>query len=190
MALFPAFVDLSDKEVLVVGGGRVARRKIEKLIPFTKNISVVAKRINPEVMDLALEHGINVHERYFRMQDLKGKDLVVVAVDNINLQKRIFNWCNKRGVLCNSVDSPEYCNFIFPALIKRGDVVIGISTGGKVPALARRLRELIETCLPEDLEEILDILERERSKLPKGKARQEFILERVRDLIHIDKDGS
>ena len=183
MALFPAFVDLSDKEVLVVGGGRVACRKIEKLIPFTKNISVVAKRINPEVMDLALEHGFRVYERYFRMQDLKGKDLVVVAVDNINLQRRIFNWCNKKGTLCNSVDSPEYCNFIFPSLVVRGDLVIGITTGGKAPALSKRVREIVEGSLPDNIVDILKEVSAVRERLPKGLRRQEVVKRLVNRLL-------
>ncbi|WP_457600631.1 precorrin-2 dehydrogenase/sirohydrochlorin ferrochelatase family protein [Hydrogenivirga sp.] len=186
MPLFPAYVDLAKMEVLVVGGGRVATRKVQNLLKFTENITVVAPEITEELRGLVRERGLKLRRRKFVTTDLRGKDLVIVAVDDLRLQRRIFKLCEKRRILCNSVDSPEYCNFIFPSLIVRGEVVIGISTSGRAPALSRRLRELIERALPENLEEILKTVEGERSKGSKGEERQRRIMELVDKLLPLD----
>ncbi len=176
MALFPMFVDIKDKNVLIVGAGEVALRKIEKLIPFEPNITVVAKEIvRDEIKDLAEKHNIHLIERAFLFTDIDGKEIVIVAVDNIDLQREIYNYCVRRKIPVNSVDSPDYCTFIFPAYVKRGDIVIGITTSGKAPGLSGKLRKLIESYLPEDLENILDELIKIRETLPKGEERQELI---------------
>ncbi len=183
MPLFPAFIDLSNKRVLVVGGGKVATRKVKSLLKFTRNIRIVAPKIQKELTEIAEREGLELVKRYFRASDLKGVDLVIVAVDNISLQRRIFRICQRRKILCNSVDSPELCNFIFPSLIVRGDISIGISTSGRAPALSKKLRELIEDCLPLDLEEVLEIVSREREKLPKGEKRQAYMKKLVNRLF-------
>jgi len=183
MPLFPTFIDLSHKKVLVVGGGRVATRKVESLLKFTKNIKVVAPKVRKELKDIIKREGLELKKRHFRSSDLKGVDMVIVAVDKVSLQERVFRICERRGILCNSVDSPELCNFIFPSLVVKGDATVGISTGGRVPALSKRLRELIERCLPENLESILEEVAREREKLPKGEKRQRHISELVDRLI-------
>ena len=183
MPFFPIFVDLSQKKVLVVGGGKVAHRKVKSLLRFTKNIKVVAPKVSEELEELIKEKGLKLVRRYFRSSDLKGVDLVIVAVNKLSLQERIFRMCEKRGILCNSVDSPNLCNFLFPSLIVRGDVTLGISTSGRAPALSRRLRELIEECLPEDLEGILDRIAGERERLPKGRERQELMNRLTEELL-------
>ncbi len=175
MPLFPAFVSLKGKKILVVGGGKVATRKVEKLLPFGGEITVVAPKVSKELKKLAKEKRIKLKRRRFLTGDLKNAFMVVVAVDDIDLQKRIFKLCQKRGILCNSVDSPSYCNFIFPAMVVKGDLVIGITTSGKAPALSREVRKLIEKALPEGIEEILDTLHRERKRLPKGRERQRYL---------------
>ncbi len=183
MPLFPAYVNLSDKHALVVGGGKVATRKVEKLLSFTRNITIVAPKIRPELRKLAKEKGLKVRRRIFIPSDLRDKFLVIVAVDNIALQEKIFKLCQKRGVLCNSVDSPDYCNFIFPSLIVKDELVIGINTGGQAPALSKRIREILETCLPENIEEILKRVAEERNRHPKGEERQRMIIELVDELL-------
>jgi len=175
MPLFPAFVSLKGKKILVVGGGKVATRKVEKLLPFGGEIAVVAPKVSKELKKLAKEKRIKLKRRRFLTGDLRGAFMVIVAVDDIDLQRRIFNLCQKRGIFCNSVDSPDYCNFIFPALVVRGDLVIGITTSGKAPALSREVRKLIEKTLPEELEMILETLYRERERLPKGSERQKYL---------------
>jgi len=183
MPLFPAFIDLRNKEILVVGGGKVATRKVEKLLPFGGNITVVAPRVSPKLKTLAKKGRIRLKRRRFLTGDLKGKTLVVVAVDDIKLQKKIFNLCTKRGILCNSVDNLEYCNFIFPALTLRGELVVGISTSGKAPALSKALREWIDKNLPKELNKVLNILHKERKSYPKGPKRQKYLTKLAKRLL-------
>jgi precorrin-2 dehydrogenase/sirohydrochlorin ferrochelatase len=184
MALFPMFVDIKDKNVLIVGAGEVALRKIEKLIPFEPKITVVAKEIiREEIRELAKEHSINLVERAFLFTDIDGKEIVIVAVDDIDLQREIYNYCVRRKIPVNSVDSPDYCTFIFPAYVKRGDIVVGITTSGKAPGLSGKLRKLIENSLPEDLEQLLNQLSEIRQKYPKGKERQELILKLIEEKL-------
>ena len=183
MGYFPFFIDLKDKKVLVVGGGKVATRKVEKLLSFTENITVVAPKVTETIKRLAKEGKITLKRRRFLVSDLKDAFAVIVAVDSLELQRRIFKLCEKRGILCNSVDSPDYCNFIFPSLVVKGDLVIGISTGGKVPALSKRVREIIEDCLPEDVDKVLEEIARLRKSLKKGEKRQELIKKLVEEKL-------
>jgi precorrin-2 dehydrogenase/sirohydrochlorin ferrochelatase len=169
------FVNLKEKDILVVGAGNVALRKIEKLLPFSPKITVVAKKVSQQVEDLCKKNGIKVIKRPFKKEDLKGKDIVIVAVDNIDLQKEIYSKCKELKIHVNSVDSPDYCDFIFPAYVKKGDIVIGITTSGKAPGLSGKIREIIENALPDNLEELLDELVRIRQTKEKGKERQKLI---------------
>ncbi len=176
MALFPIFIDIQGKNILIVGAGEVALRKIEKLLPFNPKITVVAKEIvREEIKHLSKENKIKIVERPFLFTDIDGKEIVIVAVDDIDLQREIYNYCVRRKIPVNSVDSPDYCTFIFPAYVKKGDIVIGITTSGKAPGLSGKLRKLIESYLPDDLEKILEELIEIRNKLPKGEKRQEII---------------
>ena len=184
MRFFPLFVNLSQKEVLVVGGGEVATRKVEKLLPFCGKITVVAPKVTKKLKKLAKEGNIKLKRRKFLTGDLRNKSLVVVAVNDLNLQRKIFKLCTKRGIPCNTVDFPEYCSFIFPALVVRGDLVIGISTGGKAPALSKEIARLIDNTLPQNTEEILNRLYEERKKRKKGKKRQEFLKKLAKDLLN------
>ncbi len=183
MPLFPAFIDLKNKRVLVVGGGEVALRKVSSLLRFTKNITVVAPSVRRELMEIARKEGVKIVKRKFWLRDLKNMDLVVVAVDDVKLQERIYRECERRRILCNSVDSPDHCSFIFPSLIVEGDLVIGITTGGRAPALSKRIREIVQGCLPDKLGDTLNAVARERQRLPKGKRRQEVIKRLVDRLL-------
>ena len=183
MAYFPVFLDLTNRKVLIVGGGKVATRKVKNLLPFTKDITIVSPKVTKELKELIDKYDLRWQKRRFRAPDLRGIHLVIVAVDDLKLQKRIFRLCEKRGILCNAVDSPEFCNFIFPSIIKRGELILALSTSGKVPALSRALREKLEKCIPENIEEILKELETIRKSLPKGERRQKLLLELARKLL-------
>jgi len=180
---FPAYVDLKGKDILVIGGGRVATRKVKKLLEFTENITVVSPEVTKELEKLIRKRKLKWIKRKFKPLDLKGRFLVIVAVDDIRLQKRVFELCEKKRILCNSVDSPKYCNFIFPSIIKKGDLLISISTSGKVPALSRVLREKIEECLPKNVENIMKKLVNVRESEEKGEERQRKLLRLARDLL-------
>lgn len=176
MAYFPVFISLEYKNVLIVGAGKVAERKVEKLLPFNPNITVVAKDIKSDfIKKLSKKNKIKLINRAFLFTDLDGKDLVIVAVDDINLQREIYNYCYRRKIPVNSVDSPQYCTFLFPAYIKEKDIVIGISTSGYAPALAKKLKEKIKECLPENLGEVFEKLKNIRKNKDKGEERQNLI---------------
>ncbi|RUM49106.1 MAG: hypothetical protein DSY47_04220 [Hydrogenothermus sp.] len=96
-------------------------------------------------------------------------------MDDINLQREIYNYCYRRKIPVNSVDSPQYCTFLFPAYIKEKDIVIGISTSGYAPALAKKLKEKIKECLPENLGEVFEKLKNIRKNKDKGEERQNLI---------------
>jgi len=185
MAYFPAFLNLQGKSVVVVGGGRVAERKVEKLLPFGPRIKVIAPKVTKNLSKLGEEGKVHLIRRRFLLSDLRGAFMVIVAVDDLKLQERIYRYSTKRGILCNSVDSPELCNFLFPALIVRGDTVVGISTSGKVPALSRALREYIQKVLPDNLEVLQANLEELRKKLPRGKERQRLLVRLSRKLLNL-----
>lgn len=152
------FTNLSNKTILVVGAGNVGARKIEKLLPFKPQLQIIARKASEEVVNWATnpDNFIKLEIRDFQMSDLIDKDIVIIATDDLQMQKDAFNYCLQNRIPVNCVDVPEYCSFIFPALILRGDAVIGISTGGKAPGLSRQLRSLLEQILPEQLNEIVD----------------------------------
>ncbi len=175
MSYFPMFVSLEGKEVLIVGGGKVAYRKIEKILPFKPNITVVAKEIKES--KISEIPNIKIINRNFLFTDLDRKDMVIVAVDDIDLQREIYNYCYRRKIPVNCVDSPQYCTFLFPAYIKEDDIVIGISTSGYAPALAKRLKDKIKDCLPKNLLEVFNKLKEIREKKEKGERRQKLIYE-------------
>lgn len=158
MVLFPFYQDIEDKTFLVIGGGRIAKEKLEKLRMFTDNIVVVARET-----DLSLEEGpakgiTALLVRPFEDSDLARGDYVIGATDDRELNRHISALCQEQKKPVNVVDDPELCTFIFPSLVKRGDLVVGITTGGKSPAFGQTVRKLLETELPEDTEAIIDDL--------------------------------
>jgi precorrin-2 dehydrogenase/sirohydrochlorin ferrochelatase len=183
MALFPLFVDIKGKKILIIGGGIVALRKIEKLIPFEPDLKVISKDFHPQTYRFIEENSIPFEKRAFSFSDLEGVDIVIVAVDDLDLQKEIFDRTRGKNILVNSVDSPDYCDFIFPAYIKKGDIVIGITTSGNLPGLSAKLRKHIEKTLPEDLESIFKQIKKIREELPKGEKRQKMILQLIDELF-------
>ncbi len=149
-------MNLKGKNVLVVGGGVVASRKIKTLLLFEPRIRVVTKRSSDFIRGLAEEGSVSLSERPFEKGDLEGNDLVVVAVDDIGLQASIFKECLRRGIPVNCVDSPKYCSFIFPSVVVRGALSVGISTSGRAPAVSKRIRELVEGVLPPDIGNVVE----------------------------------
>lgn len=148
MTLFPFFEDIDGKRFLVIGGGRVAKGKVRRLLPFTNNITVISENTD---IDL-----VPVIRRAFRESDILSGDYIIAATDSEETNARIFALCQKHSKPVNTVDDPEKCTFIFPSLIKKGDLVIGISTTGKSPALSKHVRQQIEAGLDSDIEKVLD----------------------------------
>lgn len=156
MGWFPFFVQLEGARGLLVGGGRVALRKAEKLLPFGAQLTVVAPCICPP---LAALPGLTLCRRAFADSDLSpAPDFVIAATGDRALDRRIAALCRTRRILVNVVDDPAACGFYFPALVQRGRLCIGISTGGASPTAAAWLRQKIEALLPPGFDGILDRL--------------------------------
>lgn len=156
MGWFPFFVQLEGARGLLVGGGRVALRKAEKLLPFGAQLTVVAPCICPP---LAALPGLTLCRRAFADSDLSpAPDFVIAATGDRALDRRIAALCRTRRILVNVVDDPAACGFYFPALVQRGRLCIGISTGGASPTAAVWLRQKIEALLPPGFDGILDRL--------------------------------
>ncbi len=177
MAFFPMFISLQEKEVLVVGGGQVASRKIKTLLLFKPRITVVAKQSTAFVEKLASSGVITLHKRSFSSnEDIKNKDIVIVAADDIKLQQSIFELCLKEKIPVNCVDSPKYCTFIFPSVIVRENFVTGISTSGRAPLVSKTVRKFLEKILPKNIEDVVNNVELIRNSSLK-KTKKEKVLE-------------
>jgi precorrin-2 dehydrogenase / sirohydrochlorin ferrochelatase len=143
-SLFPMFIKLAGKECLVVGAGKVGEPKIGGLIDTGARIHVVAIHASDQVRKWAEAGKIDLELRAFSEVDLDGKFLAVVATASNSLNEAIYRAAQRRGVLCNVVDVPEYCDFFYPAVVRRGDLQIAISTAGQSPSLAQKLRQQLE----------------------------------------------
>ena len=142
--LFPMFMKLTGKQVLVVGAGKVGEPKIGGLIDTGASIHVVAIDAGSQVREWAAAGKIELEIRPFAVRDLEGVFLAVVATASNHLNQFIYREAQRRGVLCNVVDVPEYCDFFYPAVVQRGQLQIAISTAGQSPSLAQKLRQQLE----------------------------------------------
>jgi precorrin-2 dehydrogenase len=143
-SLFPAFLKLEGRSVLVVGAGKVGEPKIAALLATGARICVVALAASPTTQEWAQAGLVVLHQRAFLPADLDGVFLVVVATGSLELNQMVFQEARSRGVLCNVVDVPEQCDFFYPAVVRRGDLQIAISTSGQSPFLAQRIRQQLE----------------------------------------------
>ena len=162
MNRFPLCINLEDKSFLVVGSGRIARRKLSAISEFTSNITVIS---NEEADGLAYE-GLKIVKKSFDALDLEGFDFVITATGSREQDETIVAACKSRGIPVNAADDREECDFFLPGIIKRGDLVVSVSTSGKSPACSKYLREQIEGIIPANIEKVLDILGELRMSLP------------------------
>lgn len=167
MKVFPFFENIEGKEFLIVGGGRVAAEKVMRLIPFADDIHVVGTWVSDEIRQMADGRAqIRVEERPFAEEDLDGADYCIAATDVYEVNRGIHDLCMQRKIPVNVVDTMELCEFIFPSLIKRGDLTVAISTAGKSPAMARFVKKQVESVLPDEIEGMLERLGALRQVLP------------------------
>jgi precorrin-2 dehydrogenase/sirohydrochlorin ferrochelatase len=138
------FMKLAGKQCLVVGAGKVGEPKIGGLIDTGARIHVVAIAASDLVREWAEAGKIDLELRAFSPSDLDGKFLAVVATASRSLNERVYREAQQRGVLCNVVDVPDLCDFFYPAVVRRGDLQIAISTAGQSPSLAQKLRQQLE----------------------------------------------
>jgi len=143
-SLFPMFLKLEGRQCLVVGAGKVGEPKIAGLLDTGARIRVVALDASPGVRDWARAGRIELELRVFSPDDLNGAFLAVVATSSRSLNERVYHEAQRRGVLCNVVDVPDLCDFFYPAVVRRGDLQIAVSTAGQSPSLAQQIRQQLE----------------------------------------------
>jgi siroheme synthase-like protein len=148
--LFPLFLALDGRDVLVVGGGTVAERKVATLLDAGASVRVVAKEATPALVELAASGDVALETRAFQDGDVGGAWLVIAATADPTTQRRIADVCEEARVFCVAVDDPANASAYGGAVIRRGGVTIAISTSGEAPAVARLMREVLEQALPED----------------------------------------
>jgi len=144
MTLFPAFLKLEDRPILVVGGGAIASSKIPGLLEAGARITVVAPKLNCDLAERVRNRQIEWLPKPFEASDLDGKFVVIAATSLRDVNAAVFAAADKRQILCNAVDDIDHCHFYYGSIVQRGDLQIAISTNGKSPALAQRLRKELE----------------------------------------------
>ncbi len=165
--LFPIFLKLDSFCTLVVGGGAVGLEKVEALLKNDPgaHIKIVAPLISSNLENLVRDKNIILIRRKFKNSDLRGVRLVILATDSRELHERILAKAHRRQLLVNVADTPHLCDFYLGSTVKKGDLKIGISTNGKSPTLAKRMRETFEEILPEETQSLLENLKEIRDSL-------------------------
>lgn len=185
MALFPMFVDLENQNIVVIGAGVVALRKIEQLIKFSPKLTVIAPTIHQEIRVLSQTHPMILLEREYVIEDCDNRFLVIGALDDLGEQEKIYKTCMSAKTPVNCVDSPALCSFIFPALIVEGDLCVGINTSGKAPAVSSALRQFLTKLIPEGIHDLIEHVHTIRQNEEVGTQRQEKIIGICRDFFKL-----
>jgi siroheme synthase-like protein len=150
MTLFPAFLKLENRLVILIGGGSIATQKIPSLLQAGARVRVISPKLHPHLAEYVHRREIYWHPKPFAPDDLLGAFLAIAATSIRELNSSVFAEAERRNILCNSVDDIDHCHFYYGSVVQRGDLQIAISTNGKSPALAQRLRlELQEQFGPE-----------------------------------------
>jgi precorrin-2 dehydrogenase / sirohydrochlorin ferrochelatase len=155
---YPVFWDIKDKKCVVVGGGEVAIRKVERLLDCGAIVSVISPQLNPELTALKAEGAIEHIAADYDIRYTEGAAMIIGATDNEKINAAIASAARNLGIPVNIVDDPQKCDFILPSVMERGDLIIAIGTGGKSPALARHIREELESKYGTEYEILLNIL--------------------------------
>lgn len=166
--LYPIFLKTEQLQILIVGGGNVALEKLEFLLKSSPNAQITM--VAPFYRDITLNfvaNKPNIHliHRKFSYFFLKDKHIVIATTDNPKVNKKIHYFCKKKRILVNVADTPELCDFYMGGIVTKGNLKIGISTNGKSPTLAKRIRQFLEELLPEEINDLLDTLQNYRKTL-------------------------
>ena len=188
MSYFPFFMEIKGQKCLVAGGGIVALRKIEKLLPFGADITVVSPAFCTEIEEM---EGITQICRRFEKNDIEGMLFVIGATDDEAVNAEISALCREKNIPVNIVDGPEKCTFFFPALVKKGEFVAGFSTGGGSPLAAQYIRRKVEDAVPEGFDKVVEVLsavrEQVKAEVPDIKVREKIFKEIF--ALALEKEG-
>lgn len=162
---YPVFLNLSGKRCVVIGGGQVARRKVEALLEHGASVSVISPGLCPELTGLAAARRITAVARNYREGDLQDMAIAIAATDDNETNRTISQEARRRGVLVNVVDDAGLSDFIAPAYLRRGDVTIAVSTSGRSPALARKIRTRLESEFGDEYATLALLIDEVRSEI-------------------------
>ncbi|MBA4397189.1 MAG: siroheme synthase [Syntrophus sp. (in: bacteria)] len=162
---YPVSLDLTDKRCVIIGGGEVAQRKAERLIECGAHVTVVSPALTPLLEDRKKERRIDHIDTAYQKKALQGAFMVIGATDCDDVNAQVSRDALTLGILVNIVDDPDRCNFILPSLVQQGDLSIAVSTGGKSPALARKIRQELQKQYGPEYESLLKIMGSLRKKI-------------------------
>ncbi len=187
MSYFPMFVDISQKKCLIAGGGSVALRKAEAMSSFDATVYVIAPNIIKEIKDMET---VTWYEKEIQLEDIQNYDIVIIATNDKVLNHSISKLCKEKNIPVNSVDNTKDCSFIFPAYIKKGDVVAAFSSGGQCPVVAQYLKEEMEKIMPCRIGEISKYIGSIRENIKNcgiaGNVKKEIYKEILKYCLEID----
>jgi precorrin-2 dehydrogenase/sirohydrochlorin ferrochelatase len=165
--LYPVYLNLTDRKVIVVGGGDVARRKVKTLLECGARVTVISPELTEDIKTWQETNQIKVIRRKYKKGDIDQAFLVVAACGDPQVNQQVFAEANEQNILCNVVDEPSLCSFQVPAVVNRGPLQIAISTAGISPALAREIAKQLREHFGSDYEVLLDTLLQLRTHLKK-----------------------
>jgi precorrin-2 dehydrogenase/sirohydrochlorin ferrochelatase len=166
--LYPAFLKLHNLNVLIVGGGNVGLEKLSFMLKSSPNanVEVVATKFLPELEALVEKHSsVKLTKAKFKKKMLKKRHMVIACTDDLKVNKRVYDLSRKRYLICNIADTPDLCDYYLGGIVTKGNVKIAISTNGKSPTTAKRLREFFEEVIPEDVNKMVENLNEYRKTL-------------------------
>jgi siroheme synthase-like protein len=166
--LFPIFLKLENLSLLIIGGGNVALEKLNAVLSNSPNTSIrlVATRISDSIKQISISKDhIELFERPYIITDMDDADIVISAVDDINVSRQIRKDAIQKGKLINAADKPELCDFYLGSIVKKGNLKIAISTNGKSPTIAKRMKEVINTMIPDEMESVLNNMQTIRESI-------------------------
>lgn len=165
MGYYPVFLEMKDRRCVVIGGGAVAERKVVGLVAVGANVTVISPAITDRLRDMLTQGAIRHVAREYRTGDRAGYDLVFVATDNSEINAAVSNEARLLRIWVNSADDPDHCDFILPAVIRRGDLAVAVSTGGVSPAVTRAIREELDEYFTGDYARFVEVAGEVRSQL-------------------------
>lgn len=190
--LYPVFLKVATLNVLIVGGGNVGLEKLTFLLKSSPNarVTIVSKAYIDEVVELAKGHDVTMVQEAYHKKFLKDKQIVIATTDDLDVNIQVYNDCKEENILVNLADNPPYCDFYMGGIVTKGNVKIAISTNGKSPTAAKRLRQFFEEILPENINELVENLNAYRKTI-KGdfEVKVSKMNEITKEMIKVKKNG-
>ncbi|WP_420603071.1 precorrin-2 dehydrogenase/sirohydrochlorin ferrochelatase family protein [Flagellimonas sp.] len=165
--MYPIFLKASNLNILIVGGGNVGLEKLSFLLKSSPNakVQMIAPQFLEDTLLLAKKHGVEITKKSYHKKFLEGKHIVVACTDKVEINEEVYNDCREKSILVNVADNPPLCDFYMGGIVTKGNVKVAISTNGKSPTVAKRLRQFFEDVIPENIDDLVKNLNEYRKTL-------------------------